>query len=139
MNINKNLINNIGITKFIDLVVPIADLISPIKYSPYGKYDNRYFLLCLVDFILNHVSWRKYRGSPLYPINGIYLNEIHNKYIRNGVYKAINKQILNRYLKKGKEEKLRYQIIDSSFIPNKCGSIKKNNHLLSNRAKKKIN
>ena len=68
-----------------------------------------------MNLVLNSVSWRKYEGSPLNPIKGIYLNQIHNKYKKNGVYKAINKQILNRYLKKGKEEKLKYQIIDSSF------------------------
>ena len=118
-------------------MVPIVDLLSPVKYSPAGKYDNRYFLLCLMNLVLNSVSWRKYEGSPLNPIGGKYLNQIHNRYKRDGVYKAINKQILNRYLKKGKEEKLRYQIIDSSFVANKGGSVKKNNHLLSDRAKNK--
>jgi hypothetical protein len=96
-------------------VVPIVDLLLPVKYSPNGKYDNRYFLMCIIDLTLNGVSWRRYKGSPSHPIDGCYLNEIHNNYKRNGVYEAINKQILNRYLKKGKEDKLRYQIIDSTF------------------------
>ena len=90
-------------------------------------------MICLTDFINTSTNWTKYKGTIEYPINGKYLNQIHNKYIKNGVYDQINKQLLDRYLKTDKEIKLKYQSIDSSFIPNKKGSIKnKNNNKLLN-------
>lgn len=126
-----------NINKFIDIAVPIIDLLSPIMYSPNQKYNNRYFLSCLIDFSINNVSWNRYKGSIDYPIDGKYLNQIHNKYVNKGIYKEINKQFLNFYLKTGKETKLKYQCIDSTFIPNKGGHIKNNNYLLSETAKQK--
>lgn len=53
------------------------------------------------------------------------------------VYKEIERQLLNKYLKTDKESKLKTQIIDSSFIQNKQGSIKINNYLLSDKEKYK--
>jgi len=47
----------------IDFAVPIIDLICPIKYSPNGLYNNKYFLTCLIDFIKMGVSWNTYRGT----------------------------------------------------------------------------
>lgn len=121
----------------IDFAVPIIDLICPIKGSPNNKYDNKYFLICLINFIETNVSWNKYKGTKEYPINGKYLNQIHNKYQRMDVYEEIEKQLLNKYLKTDKECKLKNQIIDSSFIQNKQGCIKKNNYLLSDKEKYK--
>lgn len=123
---------------FINFAIPIIDLLSPIKESPNRKYDNKYFLICLIDFVMNRVSWNKYTGTIHYPINGKYLNQVHNRWIRLNIYEEINKQLLNRYLKTGKEHKLKYQMIDSSFIANKGGSIKNNNFLLTDAVKKKI-
>src|SRR5436190_1720552 len=120
---NYNLINDIGITKFIDLVNPIIDLLAPVKFSPNGKYNNKYFLRCIIDFFNNCTSWRKYKGTHNFPINGKYLNDIHNKYVNKGVYEEINKVILSKYLKNGREDKLKYQLIDSSYISNKGGSV----------------
>lgn len=119
----------------IDLAVPIIDLLCPVKYSPNGTYDNRYFLTCLIDFINVGHSWNKFKGTIQNPINGKYLNAIHNKYCRNNVYNEIEKQILNKYLKNGREKKLKFQTIDSSFIQNKQGSVKNNNYLLTNKEK----
>ena len=94
---------------FVDFSVPIIDLIVPTKYSPNGRYDNRIFLICLIDFVNTQVSWRKYKGTHEYPIKGTYLNrirvrisrsvnshanyarEIHNKYVKNKVYEEINR------------------------------------------------
>jgi transposase len=134
---NNDFINNIGITKFIDLVNPIIELLAPIKFSPNGKYDNKYFLRCLIDFFNIGVSWRKYNGTKSFPIDGKYLNAIHNKFTKNGVYEQINKLILTKYLQNGKETKLKYQMIDSTYIANKGGSVNNNNHLLSNKTKLK--
>jgi len=76
---------------FVDYSVHIIDLIVPIKYSPNGRYDNRIFLICLIDFVNTQVSWRKYKGTHEYPIKGTYLNRIHNKYVKNKVYEEINR------------------------------------------------
>jgi hypothetical protein len=133
-NIKKN--NNID---FINFATSIANIYAPIKYSPNQKFDNYYFIFCLVDFFQNNVSWSKYKGTPLYPIDGKYLNQIHNKFVRLNVYEEINKAVLTCYLKNGREDKLKYQIIDSSFVPNKGGSVNNtaNNDLLSDDVKKK--
>lgn len=115
----------------------IIDIVAPIKYSPSQKYTNEYLYICMCDFVTVSVSWNKYRGTIEHPINGKYLNQIHNKWNRLGVYKELHRQKVNKYLETDKEKKLRFQSIDSTFIANKGGSIKNNNHLLSNRAKKK--
>jgi hypothetical protein len=86
---------------FIKFASQIANIHSPIKYSPNQKYNNEYFLTCLIDFVKNSVSWTNYKGTIDNPIDGKYLNQIHNKFIRNNVYNEINKQLLNCYLKKG--------------------------------------
>jgi len=52
---------------FIKFATPIADLCSPIKGSPNQKYDNEYFLNCLIDFVTNSISWSKYKGTINYP------------------------------------------------------------------------
>ena len=103
---------------FIRFATPIADHYCPFK-GTYQKYDNKYFLICSIDFVDTSINWTKYKGTLECPINGKYLNQIHNKYIKSGVYDEINKQLINRYLKTEKEIKLKYQSIDSSFIPNK--------------------
>jgi hypothetical protein len=121
----------------IEFAVPIIDHLCPIKYSPNGKYDNKYFLICILDFIERNVSWRKYKGTIEYLIGGVYLNGIHNKYCNMGVYDEIERQLKNKYLQTDRECKLKYQILDSSFIPNKQGSLKKNNYLLTKEEKKK--
>ncbi len=128
---NKNKFN------FIDFAFPIADYLCPIGYSPNGKYTNKDFLICLIDFVTSGVSWRRYKGTTNCPIDGRYLNAIHNNYIRAGVYEHINKSILEKYLETDREIKLKNQMIDSSFIANKGGSVKNNNHLLSDKTKQK--
>ena len=130
----KNLVTNFNL---IDFAVPIIEFLLPIKYSPNQKYDNRYYITCIIDFINTGTSWNKYKGTIDHPIDGKYLNQIHNKFVKANVYEEINKQLLQKYLQKGKETKLRYQIIDSSFISNKGGSINKNNYLLSDQVKEK--
>lgn len=121
----------------IDFAVPIIDVLCPFGYSPNGKYDNRYFFICLLDLVDTGVSFNKYKGTHKYPIKGKYLNEIHNKYLKKGVYDQIHKEIITKYLKTDRESKLKYQIIDSTFVANKQGSIKKNDYLLSNEEKHK--
>jgi hypothetical protein len=115
----------------VNFSLPIVDFMNPVKSSPSQKYDNKYFLICLFDFLNNNVSWNKYKGTSDYPINGKYLNQIHNKFQKKGIYEQIEKELITKYLKTDKESKLKIQMIDSSFIPNKCGFTKKNNEMLS--------
>ena len=42
---------------FISFAVPLIDHLCPIKYSPNQKYDNEYFLKCLLDFVDSSTSW----------------------------------------------------------------------------------
>ena len=113
------------------------DLLAHIKYSPNGKYDNKYFLLCLIDFFKICVNWKKYKGFEGYSINGSYLNQKHNEFIDKGVYTEIFNQSGNIYLTKNKENKIKYQVVDTYFVANKKGSVKNNNYLLTDKTKKK--
>jgi len=47
----------------------------------------------------NKVYWNKFKGTNEYPIKGKYLNQIHNKYVKKGVYREIHKEILKKYIK----------------------------------------
>jgi hypothetical protein len=89
----------------IDFAVPIIDLFAPVKYSPAKRYNNRDFFTFLLDFCSRSVSWTSYKGFEGHPIRGKYLGDIHRRYCKKGVYKAIYRQILNLYLSKGKEQK----------------------------------
>lgn len=131
-NYNKNKFDIIGFS------ASIADFLLPIKYSPNHKYNYIYIFTCLFDFTNNCTSCNKYQGLINFPINGRYLNQIHNKLVNNHVYEEINKQLLNKYFKTNKE-KYKYQMIDSSFIQNKGGSKKTNNYLLNDDVKEKKN
>ena len=139
MNKDKIQVNKLfyGMDIIIKIGVPIMNLLHPIQYSPNQKYDNEYFLICLLDFTTKNVSWTKYTGTPTHPIVGKYLNQTHNTLVTNNVYEAINTELLNEYLKKDKEEKIKIQMIDSSFVVNKEGSVKNNNHLLNDNVKQK--
>ena len=133
MNIRK-INSKFNIFKF---CVPIIDLFAPLKYSPNRKYTNEDYLINLIEFLISGTKWIYYGGPINCPIKGKYLNEIHNKWCKLKVYDEINKALLGKYLSMGKEEKLKTQSLDSSFVANKQGSVKNNNHLLSKRAVKK--
>lgn len=105
---------------FLDEMVTIAEKIWPFK-SPNVKYSHRDLLKHIFHFIETHVSWRKYLGLPGSPICGKYLNSIHLKYVRKGIYDAINLRFLEIYLENHKCAKLKFQSIDSSFVANKQG------------------
>ena len=130
--------NNDEINKYIDIATAILDIKHPVKYSHNGKYDNRYFITCLIDFLKNHTYWRRYKGTPDFPIKGTYLNQIHNKYSKSGVYNDIHKEFVLRYLKKNKSKKIKIQMTDTCFIQNQEGSVKSeyNNKLLPAYIKK---
>ena len=82
MDLFNTLLKDNSINDIISFSVHIIDILNPIKGSPNLKYDNRYFLTCIIDFLSNHTSWRKYTGTIECPIDGRYLNGIHNKYVK---------------------------------------------------------
>ena len=118
--------------KMIDYIVTIIDVMSPIKYSPNGKFTNKYYFTCLLHFLDSHVSWRQYKGFPGFPMLGKTLHAAHMRYIRDGVYEAINKTLLEEYIKTEREDKLSVQLIDASFVENKVAI-----HNLKDKPKKK--
>ena len=120
---------------FMKEIVSVAERVY-VRKSKNIKYTHQELLTCLIHFVSTHVSWRKYKGIDI-PISGKYLNSVHLKYIEKGVYKAINEHLIEIYLKNNKCAKLKYQSIDSSFIPNKLGvnkaSIKETDTQFKNR------
>lgn len=119
---------------FIDFATSIIDKICPFKKPSSKGYSNKYFFICLINFVDTHVSWTKYEGTKNHPIRGKYLNEIHNKYCKLKVYDKIHEELVNKYLKRDREPKLKIQIIDSTFIANKIGT-SDNDYLLSDKEK----
>jgi hypothetical protein len=81
------------------------------------KYTHEDILSSLIYFTTSKVSWRKFQGK----IPGRYLNALHLKYIKKGIYEKINTHLLELYLEKNRSLKLKYQSIDTSFIANKEG------------------
>lgn len=107
----------------IDDAVSIINIIDPVKWSPNLRYTNKDFFICMMDFVKKGTSWRKYIGTREIEIKGTYLNKIHNRWVQKKVYEKLNKEYLSCYLKTNKEKKIKIQCIDSSFIPNKGGSV----------------
>lgn len=139
MRINNQIIKNINKKRirikkfdFMNEIVAVAEK-TYIRKSPNTKYTHHQLLTCLIHFASTHVSWSRYTGTADIQISGKYLNSVHLKYIENGVYKAINDKLLEIYLKNNRCAKLKYQSIDSSFIPNKRGVNKPNNKKLITR------
>lgn len=120
----------------VKFAVPIIERLCPFGKSrgiktPRKDYSNEYFFICLLDFVDTVVSWQKYRGTIDYPIQGKYLNQIHNKFCRAGVYDQILKELTEKYLSREREDKIKIQIIDSSFVANKQGDVIESDSLLS--------
>lgn len=122
---------------FLETAVEVANRLAPIKHSPNKKYSHEYFFRCLIEFTQTSVSWSRYKAPGVDGVSGKYLNSIHQKYVKTGVYEEINKQLLGLYITTGKEEKLKFQVIDSKFVQNQQGSVKSeaNNSLLSTKVK----
>ena len=128
MTIEENQVSN---------MIHLSFLMIQLQFShPNQKYTLEYIFLCLIDFCVSGCCFMKHykasstthvrTGKNIDPISGKYLNELHNKFVRRGYYEELNKDILEAYLKNGREEKLRIQSIDTSFIANKRGSVENN-------------
>ena len=102
---------------FVDEFIKIINkIIKPIKYKT-RKYTEKMYVMELIKLVKSSVYWRRYNGL----INGRVLNNKHHQYIKLGVYKTFYTHLLNKYFKINKTSKLKYQSIDTSFIPNKYG------------------
>lgn len=113
------------------------------------KYNKLYFLNDLVEYILGHSKYAKYYDftydSQFYdlptileeifyfsncllsysnyrgPMNNKSLNWHVNKFAKRKILEDYYKFSLNRYFKSNLTGKLKYQSVDSFFIPNKYG------------------
>ncbi len=73
----------------------------------------------IIRYIITTFFYLDYNGPPYENgkcIKAKYLNQIHNLYVKYGVCDFINSYILIKNLKHGKEKKLKYQMIDTTFI-----------------------
>ena len=82
------------------------------------KYSEEIYVNEIVNVLRSSCYWRRYTGV----ICGRILNNKHNIYVKNGLYKEFYKRMLDKYLQKNRTSKLKYQSIDSSFIQNKFGT-----------------
>jgi transposase len=122
---------------FIEYFTSIADLCVPLKYSPARKFTHKDFFKCFLEFVETRCSWSKFRASTDFPISGKYLNHLHNQYVRSGLYQELFRQVLDPYFTEDKAIKTKCQIADTSYIPNKQGSVHNNNIYLCDSVKEK--
>ena len=88
-----------------------------IKYHFNRKHTEEKYIEEIINVLRSTTYWRRYNGS----IDGRILNNKHNYYIKNNVYKEFYKYMLNKYCEKNKTGKWKYISIDSTFIQNKFG------------------
>src|SRR5258705_1279430 len=99
---------------FVDAIVKIInDVIRPTDHIS-RKYTEKEYVTEIINFFRNSIYWRRHNGL----INGRVLNNKHHQYIQYDIYKIFYKSLLDRYFLSNKTSKLKYQIIDSTFINN---------------------
>ena len=90
------------------------------KYN-FSHFNQKYELKLIIEELLyllkTGLSWRDYRGD----INWHTLYAHHSFFKKKNVFKKVYKLLLNKYFKKNKYGKLKYQLIDSSSIKNQFG------------------
>ena len=120
---------------FVDKFLKIVNkIIKPKKWIS-RKYSEKEYIKELINLTQSSLYWRRYNGK----INGRTLNNKHHQYIKYGVYETFYKYLLNKYFKINKTNKLKYQSIDTSFVPNKYGvNISKRNKYYKNKRGIKI-
>lgn len=107
----------------IDLISFIYNYIGehfPNKYNftyPNQKYNLKTIINDLMYVLKTGLSWRDYRGS----INWHTLYHHFCFFRDNDIFKNVYIHMLNHYYKYNKTSKLKYQIVDSSFIQNQFG------------------
>lgn len=104
---------------FVDIICKyIKKHSNKYDFSHYNqKYDLKLIIKELLYFLRTGLSWRDYRGD----INWHTLYYHHSYFKKYNYFKKIYKLMLNKYFKKNKYGKLKYQLIDSSAIKNQFG------------------
>lgn len=102
---------------FIDLAEIIIDNVCPIKDCPAKKYTNRDYLMAILKVFEKYTYWCSYEGD----IKWKTLNAKFNQWNRLNIFGILHKEMLTKYLKTSPCKKLKYQMIDSTSIPNKQG------------------
>lgn len=124
--------------KFLDFFEETVIQLSPIKNSFYRrncKYTPREYLEEIVEVLTTGISWRQHKGK----INGRVLNNKHNEFVKLGIYDALHQKCLEKYIRRNKTKKIKYQSIDSTFIKNEYGVEKQGrNKLYKNKKGVKI-
>lgn len=97
-----------------------------ICYNSNTKYTSNELFNSLVNQIQNKVYFsRKSLDKPI--IDGKYLNNIHNKRVREKFYETFYSRALNEYIKETNGTTLSILSIDSTFICNVLGNLRGNN------------
>jgi hypothetical protein len=82
------------------------------------KYDLNLIINEIYYMLKTGLSWRDYRG----PINYNTLFYYNNKLAKERIFEKAYIKLLNDYYKTNKQSKIKYQLIDTTFIRNKLGS-----------------
>lgn len=108
------------IEKLIPIIVDVAKKILPNKYN-FSNKRQKYECADIIEDILyvlkTGISWRDIRSK----IKWQTLYSHFNILVKNKIFEIAYEELLEKYLRIGKLEKLKYQSIDSSFIPNVYG------------------
>lgn len=109
---------------FIDLFTDIINIQQKkyklTKYRTNVRYEPSLYANELYNFLRNSTYFSRYvikHGDKV--IKGKALNAKHLEYVKMGVYSELYKYVLNLFLSENFCENMKYQKIDTVFIPNK--------------------
>jgi len=108
---------------FIDCIINEIKICNAFKNSfdnyknKERKYQMKNILKEIFYILKTGLSWRQYRG----PINSNSLYYYYKKLSDNRIFEKTYESIIKQYYAKNKQSKLKYQIIDTTFIRNKLG------------------
>ena len=107
-------------------ITEAVQILTPIKndsYKRHAKFTIYDYVVGIIDVMKNYTSWNAYNGI----IPGNTLRKKHSEWTKLGIYEAVHKSSLNKYLKTTKRtEELKYQSIDSTFVRDINGSEESN-------------
>jgi hypothetical protein len=129
-------INSIFARKFVEIVFCklYRDKIFNKKDRQKVIRSIRKYVENLITFMGNSIYWVRYET-----INGETLGKKHREYCENGVYEELHNWVLSLYFSINNTNKLKYQLVDTSFIPNKyCIECTENNPHYGNKKGLKI-
>jgi len=96
--------------------------LSPIKDPSFRrnvKYTLRDYIIGILDVLRYNISWNNYSGN----MNGNTLRKKHSEWVNLGVYEDVYEKSFHEYMKTiRKNEELKYQSVDSTFIEDKNNS-----------------